>query len=292
MESTLPPPEALPATSADGATAEVFLQRPAGEVRELVYWLPALGVSARQYLALAHALAQHGVAVAIHEWRGIGSSNRRASRRDNWGYREVLQYDLPAGVSAVRARVPQARYWFGGHSLGAQMASMYAALHPHEVSGLLVVASGSPFWRRFRYARLIWLAYVIAPWLARVVGYLPGRRIGFGGNEARGLIADWARSGRSGRYAAAGMPDDVEQCLRALQVPLLALRMQDDWLGPQASLEWLLGKMPLNTIRLDVMTEADLDGCRADHFTWMKHPEPVARRIAAMLGASSAVGVP
>ena len=37
-----------------------------------------------------------GVAVVMHEWRGIGSSDRRAGRRCNWGYRELLQDDLPA----------------------------------------------------------------------------------------------------------------------------------------------------------------------------------------------------
>lgn len=287
----LPSVEALRATATDGAAAEVLLQRPAGESLDVLYWLPALGVSARQYLPLAQALARRGVTVAIHEWRGIGSSDRRASRREDWGYREVLQWDLPAGLHAVQASVPRARYWLGGHSLGAQMASLYAGLHTHDVAGLLVVASGSPYWRRFRYGSLIWLAYVIAPWLAQAVGYLPGRRIGFGGNEARRLIADWARSGRTGRYAATGMADDLEQGLGTVRAPLLALRLADDWLGPEASLAWLLGKMPLADVQAQLITSADLEGRAADHFGWMKAPGPLAGRIAAWLSDVSPVEV-
>jgi predicted alpha/beta hydrolase len=284
----LPACEALPTSTADGASAEVILQMPAGDIRHVLYWLPALGVSARQYLPLAQALAERGIAVAIHEWRGIGSSSLRAGRRDDWGYRELLQDDLPAGLAALRSRLPQACYWLGGHSLGAQLAALYASLHPKEAEGLLVVASGSPYWRCFPYSGLLWLAYALAPWLARVVGYLPGRRIGFGGNEARRLIADWARSGRTGRYAAAGINENLERRLGELELPVLGLRLQDDWLVPPASLAWLLRKMPRSRATQAVITAADLDGKPADHFGWMRAPAPVAARIAGWLGSDPA----
>jgi predicted alpha/beta hydrolase len=287
----LPACEALPAIAPDGASMEVLLQLPVGEVRHVLYWLPALGVSARQYLPLAQALAEQGVAVAIHEWRGIGSSNHRAGRHDDWGYRELLHDDLPVGLATLRSRLPLARCWLGGHSLGAQIAALYAGVHPQEVAGLLVVASGAPYWKGFPHRRLMWLAFAAAPWLARLVGHLPGRRIGFGGNEARRLIADWARTGRTGSYAVVGMSEDFEQRMGELELPLLALRLQDDWLVPPASLTWLLGKMPRNHNTLEVITSADLSGQPADHFGWMKAPAPVAERIARWLASLSAPGV-
>lgn len=198
IPAALPPFDALPVVAADGARFEVLLQRPAGETKRLLYWLPALGVAAKHYVPLAQALAEQGVAVAIHEWRGIGSSDRRASRHADWGYRQLLEDDLPAGIAAVRASLPPMRLYLGGHSLGGQIASLYASLHPQDVAGLLAVASGAPYWRQYPQGRLLWCAYALAPWLARLVGHLPGRRIGFGGNEARQLIDDWARTGRTG----------------------------------------------------------------------------------------------
>ena len=253
-----------------------------------MYWLPAMGVPARHYLPLAEALAARGIAVVVHEWRGIGSSNRRAGRRCNWGYRELLEDDMPAALSVLRTRWPQAACWLGGHSLGGQLSSLYASLHPLEFAGLVLVASGSPYWRRYRHGWLLSAAFAGAPLLAGLLGYLPGRRIGFGGNEARGVIADWARSGRSGRYAAVGMPQDLERELASLQLPLLALRLADDWLGPASSLDWLLGKMPQALRTSDVITAHDLGGHPADHFGWMKTPAPIAERIAAWIGASGA----
>ncbi|MHB1272514.1 MAG: alpha/beta fold hydrolase [Rhodanobacter sp.] len=175
----------LPVSVGDGSRFELLCVHPAGEWRQLLCWLPALGVPARHYLPLAEALAAHGFAVALHEWRGIGSSNRRAGRDCNWAYREVLLDDLPAALATVRQRWPQARCWIGGHSLGGQLGSLYASLHPQEHAGLVLVASGAPYWRRFRHGRLIKAAYAIAPLLASVVGHMPGRRIGFGGTDRR-----------------------------------------------------------------------------------------------------------
>lgn len=281
-------PAVLPLTMADGARAELLCVAPDGEPRDVVYWLPAMGVPAKHYLPLAAALAARGVAVALHEWRGIGSSSLRASRRCDWSYRELLQFDLPSGVAAMRGYWPQARAWIGGHSLGGQLACLHAALHPHDVAGIALVASGSPYWRRFRHGALVGTAYMLAPVLAALRGHLPGRRIGFGGNEARGVVADWARSGRTGRYAAAGMAEDFEQRLAALELPVLAQRLRDDWLGPAASLDWLLGKMPNAARQHEQITPDDLGGKPADHFGWMKMPEPVAARIAGWIAAHDA----
>lgn len=278
--STLAEPDVVPVTTGDGARFELLLIAPGSSPRHVLYWLPALGVPAKHYLPLAMALAAHGVALVLHEWRGIGSSNRRASRQANWGYRELLDADLPAGVAAARVRWPQAVFHIGGHSLGGQLSCLYASLHPTAFAGIVLVASGAPYWRRFRRGVAIGTAYVLAPWLARLRGYLPGRRIGFGGNEARGVIADWARSGRTGRYAATGMAVDFEQRLSALKQPVMALRLRDDWLGPPASLDWLLGKMPRPSHEVSVIESADLAGHAADHFTWMKTPAEVAARIA------------
>jgi predicted alpha/beta hydrolase len=284
-------PLVLPVIAADGARCELLAVLPAGRWQQLVYWMPAMGMPARHYLPLAQTLADRGVAVVLHEWRGIGSSDRRAGRNCDWGYRQLLQDDLPAGMAAVRQRWPRASCWLGGHSLGGQLGLLCASLHPHDFAGMVLVASGAPYWRRFRHGWLIGTAYVLAPWLAALVGHLPGRRIGFGGNEARGVIADWARSGRSGRYAAAGMKQDFERLLAALQLPVLALRLQQDWLGPPASLAWLLGKLGPGARRVETISRDDLDGAPADHFGWMKTPAPVASRIADWLGEADATFV-
>ena len=275
-------PLTIALSTADGARFELLCVLPAAP-RRLLYWLPAMGMPARHYLPFAQTLAARGLGVVLHEWRGIGSSNRRAGRHDDWGYRELLQDDLVAGVAALRQRWPRSAYSVGGHSLGGQLGVLFASLHPGVFDSFVLVASGAPYWRRFRRGWLIGLSMLLAPVLANLCGYLPGRRLGFAGNEARGVIADWARSGRSGKYEVKGLDRDPEQELVALRLPTLAVRLCDDWLAPAASLDWLLDKLgPAPCTRM-VLTSPDLDDQPADHFSWMKTPAPLAARIADWL---------
>ncbi len=271
----------LPVATADGHRFELLAHLP-HQPEAALLWLPALGVAARHYLPLADALAARGIAVFLHEWRGIGSSSLRAGRNTDWGYRELLQHDLPAAEAAVRATAPGIPLRLGGHSLGGQLACCHAGLHPDAFTALWLVASGTPWWRGFPAPRR-WLlpsAYRFLPWLAQRRGVLPGRRLGFGGNEARGLIGDWARVGLSGRYAATGLPADLEAALHSLALPVDALLFDADWLAPAGSMHHLLSKMPAAPARLRIMSGNEL-GTRADHFGWMKAPAIVAATLAS-----------
>lgn len=274
----------LDVTAADGHRFELLAHVPP-RPGAAVLWLPALGVAARHYLPLADALAARGVAVFVHEWRGNGSSSLRADRNTDWGYRELLLHDIPAAEAAARMAVPGVPLRLGGHSLGGQLACCHAGLHPGAFAALWLVASGTPWWHGFPAPRrwLLPLAYRFLPWLAQRRGALPGRRLGFGGTEARGLIRDWARVGLSGRYAATGLSVDLEAAMQALALPVHALLFDADWLAPAGSMRHLLSKMPAAPATLRIMCGNEL-GARADHFSWMKSPAIVA---AALASASS-----
>ncbi|WP_250633749.1 alpha/beta hydrolase family protein [Pinirhizobacter soli] len=275
-------PCVIPVTSTDRASAELILVRAPAPLPGSPYllWLPALGVPARHYLPLAQAVAGLGVGVALHEWRGLGSSDRRAGRRCDWGYRQLLN-DIDGSAFVAAAAWPGSRWWVGGHSLGGQFACLMASRAPASPAGILLAASGAPYWRCFAHPNWVRLAYLAAPWLARLVGYLPGRRIGFGGNEARGVISDWAATGRTGRYGGFGINDDLECSLANQRAPVLALRMTGDWLVPAASIDFLLGKMPHAQAQVDVL--AGTPGAGAAHFEWMKQPDEVAQRFAKVV---------
>lgn len=268
--------------AADGHAFALLHCLPA-QPRARLLWLPALGVAARHYLPLAQALAAQGIAVYLHEWRGNGSSSLRPSRVQDWGYREILEQDLPASQQLLFQHDQQDRVlpWIvGGHSLGGQLACLHAGRFPADFEHLWLVASGTPWWRSFPAPRgwLLPLAYRFLPWLARRNGVLPGRRLGFGGNEARGLIQDWSRVGLSNRYAAAGMAEDLESQLRLVQGQARAVLMADDWLAPTGSMQALLAKLPDVRVTTSVLDAAMLR-TRADHFQWMKAPQAVAQAL-------------
>jgi predicted alpha/beta hydrolase len=270
----------LPLAATDGHRYTLLARIPERADRSLL-WLPALGVAARHYLPVADALAARGVAVFLHEWRGNGSSALRPGRDHDWGYRELLSADLPASEQAIDSLLPGLPRVIGGHSLGGQLACCRLALDPHAASALWLVASGAPYWRAFPPRTRWWLplVYRFLPWLADTCGALPGRRIGFGGNEARRLIRDWSRTALSGRYAAAGMEVDLDAAMRTIEVPARAVVMRDDWLAPASSLRFLLSKLPHSPVKTATFDARTL-GTRADHFAWMRDPEVVATFLA------------
>ena len=270
----------LDAEAADGHRFQLLARVPA-QPQASVLWLPAMGIAARHYLPLADALAARGIAVFVHEWRGGGSSSVRASRDCDWGYRELLTLDIPASEALVAGHAPGVPRILGGHSLGGQLACCRLGLSPDSAARLWLVGSGAPYWRAFPLRTKWWLPFVyrFLAWLAERHGALPGRRIGFGGQEARGVVRDWSRSGLSGRYAAAGVDVDLEAAMAALTLDAHAVVLERDWLGPLPSLRFLLSKLRHSSQRIDVLDAATL-GTRADHYAWMKQPQAV---VAALL---------
>ena len=182
-------PALLPVQCSDGHRYEVMACMPAQPSPACCgcqRWcgrapLPAAGTGA----------AAKGVAVYLHEWRGSGSSSLRPSRARDWGYREVLEQDLPASQAVMAAADEEA-----GPCPGSSVATAWAgswpacmpAATPLHFHHLWLAASGSPFWRGFPPPRgwLLPLVYRFLPWIAQRQGVLHGRRLGFGGTEARG----------------------------------------------------------------------------------------------------------
>ena len=271
---------ALPVETGDGHRAELQARIPDRASASLL-WLPGMGLAARHFLPFAEAMAARGIATFVHEWRGNGSSSLRASRAVDWGYRELLA-DIAASERAVDAALPGLPRALGGHSLGGQLACCRVAQAPDAARALWLVGSGSPYWRAFPAPTRWWLpgAYRFLAWLARRNGALPGKRIGFGGNEARGVIEDWSRSALSGHYAARGLDLDLDAGMAGFGGELRGIVLADDWLAPTSSLAFLLGKLRGAQVGVDVVDAATL-GAAADHYAWMKHPDAVAARLLA-----------
>jgi len=279
---------------ADGHEFELITHVPATP-RARLLWLPALGVAARHYQPLAQALCARGVAVYLHEWRGNGSSSLRASAAQSWGYREILQWDLPASqqvMAAADASGGPVPWIIGGHSLGGQLACVHAGRQAPAFAHLWLAACGTPYWRSFP-APLRWalpLVYRFLPWLAARQGALHGHRIGFGGREARGLIDDWARVGLASRYAANGLDEDLDAAMAQLRGHARAVVLCDDWMAPRSSMQALLAKLPRVRSQLHVLSAPQL-GAPADHFAWMKAPQALADVFCAHLDENIHKGV-
>lgn len=258
----------------------------AGRRTPVMLWVPALGVRAAHYQAFFNALAEQGISSLGFDYRGHGSSSVRASRRENWGYPALLEVDLPAAWQASAAIRADRASWLGGHSLGGQLAAMVA--HRFAASGVIIHATGIPFWRSYGPLKGtgLWTATWLLQGIGAAFGYYPGRRFGFGGREARGVMADWSGTVRSGRYHIERCTTDPEQALASYSGRVLGQAMADDELVPEPTLDHLLSRLVAADVEKQVLpSEAFADG-RARHFSTLQQPQPAAAQMARFMLAS------
>lgn len=280
-------PLALEVAVDDGHRFGGTLHRSDAPEAPVLMFMPAMGTRARYYNGFGAAMAQAGVSFASFDWRGIDTSSQRASRALDFGYRHLVEHDFPAALRVLHERLPQAaaRTFVGGHSLGGQLSALFAAREPDAVKGLVLIASGNVHFRGWRGTgslRILALTQS-ATLISRVVGHFPGRQLRFGGQEARGVIRDWASTARNGRYQVAGSPFDYEAGMARLEKPVLAVGFTADTLAPAGSTDRLLAKLS-HCARTHLRWKAEeTGGVALDHFSWAKRPELVVPTVVSWI---------
>lgn len=270
--------ETLTIERAEGTRFAVTLARAADPGAPVVLVSPAMGMPAGYYGRLVAAFADAGVHGAVMEQRGHEmAGGRRPGRGYDFGYADLVD-DVGSALDALAGAVPEAPAYVLGHSLGGQVASVYAATHPDRLAGLVLVASGSIHWRLWTWRHLL-LTQGLAG-LSQVVGHYPGEKVGFAGREARGVIADWARLARTGRLRFGRPRVDHEDALRRLALPVLSISLAGDTLTPRRAADGLVAKLAgADLTRLHL--EPDVDGI--DHFRWARVPDVVLPTITGWL---------
>lgn len=260
------------------------------EPRANLLMLPALGIQARLYRRLGTQLAESGIAMTALEQRGHGRSALRPSRRCDFGFREWLTADVPAALDWLRARTPKVPLFLAGHSLGGHLALMARSLYPSDVTGVILLTTATPYYGCYQGVTRLQVRILIAgvPILTALLGYYPGHRLGFGGREARRLMADWLVMARENRYDAAGMEhEDLERRVRDAGGPVLSICCDRDGLAPPAAIEGVNRRLEGSRVdRVEITSEAL--GARADHLSWARQPALAAQAMVRWIDARNA----
>src|SRR5262249_52967222 len=132
-----------------------------------------------------------------------------------------------------------------GHSLGGQLGMLYLSRHPEMADGAILVGAPSCYYKGWRFPKdlVMLLAIHLAIPIASHVGFFPGSRLGILGDESTQVMRDLARQVRTGEYRPAASPEDFEQLLRELRIPVLAITISGDDLAPERGIDHLCGKL-------------------------------------------------
>jgi len=247
----------------------------------IVLCLPAMGVPARKYEALIQGFAQSGVNAACFDLRGNGDSSVRASRNSDFGYKELIEYDLPAAIDILKQALPSKKIVLLGHSLGGQVSLLYLRRNVQDISGLVLAASCSVYYKGWAIpGNLATLLFSqTSRLIVHMVGYFPGRKIGFGGTEAKTIMIDWANNALTGDYRLKGSIIDYKSQPESTQLPVLAVNFSEDNLAPPKATDYLLSKLNSTAVERRMITANQLGLERADHFNWLSQPQSLIEQI-------------
>ncbi|WP_280305750.1 alpha/beta hydrolase family protein [Nocardia neocaledoniensis] len=286
----MPRVELVPIQVPDGTTLPVRLIPARGSHRHtvtpdaprpVVVIVPGLAVPGEFYEYFGDRLAQRGFDVAIGELRGNGDSTHRPDAESAYGYHELASVDLPAMLQAVRTRFPGSTPYLLGHSMGGQLSVMYAARARGRIAGLILIASGTPYFRGYRgvLAPGMLVGTAAVSIASNLAGFWPGDMLGRRafGRQSKVLMSDWARLARTGRFVPVGADIDYEERISRLKFPVLSITIAGDELAPQSSADHLLGKLPAAQVARWFQPEA------LGHNGWITNPDTTVDAVEKWL---------
>ena len=246
-------PEALSIPAADGYPLGGFLwRRPqaAGAPAPVAIINPATSVRCRYYARFAEYLHGHGWDVLSYDYRGIGESRRGSLRRFQADWIDWGEHDFEGVLRYAMQRFPGQDIDVVGHSVGGFVIGL--APSAHRVRRIFTMGAQYAYWRDYQAEKrcgmfLKW--HILMPLLARLLGHVPAKRLGWMEDTPKGVALDWARmtprfedSVRRGRFTETGQPQAPQLALnfRTISAPILALGAEDDPYGTEAALDRLL----------------------------------------------------
>ena len=275
--------EKWPVSAGDGHEFELLVAQP-DDPKAFYFFVAALGVDAGYYTQFAETMADAGIAVALCDLRGNGTSNVRPARGVDFGYREIVERDIPAALAVARARMPAVPLYVGGHSLGGQLMMLHVAATRPAIEGMWLVACAIPYYRNWFGVTRAWVLFatLMFPVVGAVMGYVPGKRLGFGGAaEARTLMRDWSHNARTARYEPVGSHVDYEAALRELDAGLLTVNIAGDEMGPANAVDFTFEKVPkLRGTRVEAKLSEEKPGA---HVRWARDCREVVQALSASI---------
>lgn len=245
----------------------------------------AMGVEASYYEPFGRAMADQGIVLAMLDLRGHGTSSLRPGRDVDYGYREIVELDIPAACEVFRSRCRSVPVYFGGHSLGGQLMLLHTAATRPDISGMMFVACAIPYYRNWSGGSRVYIQFGARafPIIGTLLGYVPGDRLGFGGKESRTLMRDWSHNAKTARYEPIGSGVDYEAALASFEVDLVTVSIEGDEMAPPHAVDFTFEKVPrARGERVEARLSEQRPGA---HMRWARDPDDVVRGLAEWLGA-------
>lgn len=223
-----------------GVVAATLWQAP--QPRALVLLHPATAVTQRYYQAFATYLHGLGLHVLTYDYRGTGRSRRGPLRECAVSMADWMEDDVGAVTRWAAARFPALPLLAVGHSVGGHAIALSSATPQLRAAVLVAAHAGVTRTIHGGLERLrVWCVMrLLAPLLCRLLGYMPGRRLGLGEDLPGPVMLQWSRWTTLPRYFYDDPAMDAAQRVARVRLPLLVLGFDDDPWANRHAMDLLL----------------------------------------------------
>lgn len=236
--------------------------------RRSVILNPATGVLARYYHHYARFLMQRGFTVITYDYRGIGDSRPPNLRDSGIRWRDWGELDFDAVAAFARRQNPHGLLTVVGHSIGGFLPGYSDAAG--LVDRFLTVGAQYAYWPDYapsERARMFWKWHLAMPLMTGLLGYFPGRKLGWLEDLPAGVVWEWVR--RGSRFELSYPRKDREGMLRrfaSVKAPILAVSMTDDEFATLGAVRRALNYYTGSPRRQVVLRPSELGFEKVGHF--------------------------
>ncbi len=242
----------------DGTALAYRLYVPSGQTQAVLVLLHDTLLHSAWYAELGYGLAAHGIAVLAPDRRGWGhSGGERQQNQDT----TVLMEDIAALINVAQARYPLAPLYLGAHGRGAGLALSYIATR-RPIAGVVLIApiisDKQPNLSPSGWARLV-KAHPIEAWLARA-GLKQWAVWHYRWPKAMVEADPLLETTCSIACEQETYPVDLQTACQALNMPLLYVQGEQDFLFDQAKLADWMAQFATPNKQILLISDADYLG--------------------------------
>jgi predicted alpha/beta hydrolase len=188
-------------------------------------------------------------------------------------------------ISFLTHKYPNKRIVTMGHSLGGQLGCLYSCHHNPLVLASIVIAGGNVGYRSWAGMEMLKTLFVTQLFgiIARLLGWFPGEKIGFGGNQPKNVMIDWSRNAQTGIYKLINQRIDYEAASKNVTSLFLGIVIPNDFFAPYFSTKSLLDKFRSSEREIITLKADSFKKVTPNHFSWLKEPEPAMNKVVSWL---------
>ena len=244
-------PESIEFKASDGYQLAGHCWRHCDPSAPVVIINPATSVHSRYYGRFAAYLHAHGFNVLTYDYRGIGLSRHGPLKQLQAGWLDWGELDFDAALEYAQANFQASPIHCVGHSIGGVLIGM--APRASGLSRIVVAGAQYAYWPDYLASkrlgmRLRW--HVVMPALTTLLGYFPGKRLGWLEDTPAGVVRDWTAccadlidtyaSNRGSRVLTPQACEELRARFEQVSAAMLVVTSADDPFATPAATERMI----------------------------------------------------